>query len=490
MNKPIVDLIERTDWLKQQVDQITAGRNLLALHDNIDASVAVGDAVYLQTSTGTVKPALAKFATSYASDGSLRLNESGYVLGLVVSKPNATSAYVFTTGTYEDQSLADVIFGVSADPGVYRLSMTNDGKLTATEQEIDILVAVYQGNGRFTLFDKRASIPNHIHQTYVLDQAWLLESDIAFDEMEKPVGATHGYDIVNDANLSRIFATVPGSVRVFGDGVLIAETEIVGNLDNLWGLSGDPSGTYTVLEAVAVLPYTFGEPVLRGATSDTPDEIELSAQQGILKANMAAWQFSAGTPDGTALKTLSGRAAETVPVVTGINVVAPLDKGVSAQGIVTLSWAGGINTFLEPEIVNLNNSIEATDGLYVYYALPAGRDASLIGRISLPYFEGTLKAAIVAEVQGLAGGGAIPQLAANYIVHPYPSTEQALAGAVTGPILLPADVISANSVKIVEVDSLSRFDVTARGTVYLHLGYDTPAEDIKITRFGLILYTS
>jgi len=491
MNKPVFDLIARTDWLKQQVDQITAGRNLVGLYDNVDTTVVVGDTVYLETSTGTVKKALSQFASAYAADGSLRLNESAYVLGIVTEKPNATSAYVWTTGTFESQALADAALGVSADPGTYRLSMTNDGELTLSEQELDVLVVQYQGNGVMVMFDKRAAIPNHIHQSYTLAAAWLAESDTQFDDMEKPLTALWGYDLASDPDMQRIFSTIPGIIRIYGDGVLLLETalSIYNNVDNLW--SDDvtsPAVTYTTLEAVITIPYSFGEPVLRGARSDTPSEIVLSALQGILTANMVPWTYDdVQPPTGFAVMSLNGRQALRSPVVVAVEVAGNLQKQESS-GTVTIS-DGAIGTFLEPQNVNLNNAIEANDGFYTYFSLPAGRDAFMLGRISLPYFTGTLKAAVIAEVYGLSVGGAIPALAVSYIAKDYPSVAQSMPSAWDASFTLPTPEIAAGNALIVEADIGDQFAITSKGTVYLKLGFNSPSEDIKIARFGVILYT-
>lgn len=492
MNKPLLEIISRTDWLKQQVDQITAGRNLVALYDSVDDTVEVGDPVYLETSTGTLKKALAKFAGEFAVDGSLRLAESGYVLGIVTEKPNATTAKVFTNGTIVDQVLADSAFGVSADAGTYRLSMTIAGELTSDEQDIDILVAQYDGAGGITLMDKRAAIPNHIHQAYLLEQNWLVVADSSFDDMEKPAGATHGYDISNDPNMQRIFGTIAGHVRVFGDGTLATDDILIANKDNIWSFIGDPTVTYTeTIEASAILPYSYGEPLLRGAKSNTPEELLLSALQGILTVDMAPWAYEDVAAVGKAVTAFDGRTAQRVPVITSVNAVGDILAPVNpVTGEMTLSLGQGINTFLEPAIVNLNNAIEANDGYYTYYALPADRDSFMLGRISLPYFSsGTLMAAIVAEVVGQSGGGAFPALTVSHITKPYPVTDESRPSAWDATFALPTPTVAANNGRIIEADVGNRFAVTSRGTVYLKVEFDTPSEDIKITRFGVILYT-
>jgi hypothetical protein len=501
MNKPLADLTERTDWLKQQVDQITAGRNLVALYANVDDSVAVGDAVYLDTATGIVKPALARFANEYAADGSLRLADSGYVLGLVTEKPNATSARVFTNGTYEDLALANTIFGPGASPGIYRLSMGNAGELTTEEQELDILVAVYQGDGIFTLFDKRASIPNHIHQIYkLIPGGWFVDTDAQFDEMEKPEylvnnpGAGFGYDLASDPDVSRLFPNVPSLIRIYGDGDLLLETEVIANVDNIWWLGQGPVPSapddFGTLEVAITTPYSFGEPILRGARSDTPTELLLSADQGILTANMSPWAIEDVTEQATAIVGLDGRTAERGPMVSRVDVIGDLERSVNSQGVVTLSLGLGLNQFIEPQIVNLNNSIEASDGYYVYYALPSSRNASMLGRISIPYFTGAnLAAAVVAEVHGLSGGGSIPQLTVNYSVKNYPSLVSYMGSVWDGSIVLPTPAIPANNALIVETAEEDRFLVTSKGTVYVELSLDNIiGEDVKIARFGVILY--
>ncbi len=491
MNKPLNDLIERTDWLKSQVDQITAGENLIATYADMDSNVSVGDTVYIDPDTGTINQALARFKNEYAQDGSLRLSDSGYVLGIVIEKLNATSGRVWINGTIDDQSLADASLGVSADPGVYRLSMTNAGELTDAEQELDILVVQYAGNGVMTLFDKRAAIPNHMHQTYILPETWLIESNVQFDDMVKPAGATYGYDLASDADMQRIFSGPASLVRIYGDGKLLLETEVLSNEDNLWWVDGVTVPTdYTVLEAVIVTPYTFGEPILRGARTDTPDELSLAAEQGILTVNMKDWDISAGTPSNVAIKSLSGRSAETTPNVSSVGVLGDLEKVEDGNGGVVISLGLGLNSFIEPKIVNLNNAIEVTDGYYVYYALPAGRDANMRGRISIPFFQdANLAAAVVAEVQGLEAGGAIPALVINYRTIEYSSPEQPLPSSWEGSFVLPTPVITANNQLVVEADILDRFNVTSKGTVFLEIGFDSPSEDIKITRFGVVLYT-
>jgi len=288
-----------------------------------------------------------------------------------------------------------------------------------------------------------------------------------------------------------VFSGPAGLVHKYGDGELLLETEVISNEDNIWWVDAASVPTdYTTLEAVITIPYTFGEPILRGARTDTPTEISLAAAQGILTANMQAWTFATGTPDGTAIKTVSGRAATKVAVVNTLGVVGDLEKVDDGNGGITLSLGLGLNNFLEPQIVNLNNAVEESDGYYVYYALPSGRDAKMLGRISIPYFQDTnLAAAVVAEVQGLNAGGAIPALTVNYRTLAYPATAKAMASSWEGTFTLPASVIAANTALIVEAASADRFNVTSRGTVFLEVGYDTPSEDIKITRFGVVLYT-
>jgi hypothetical protein len=491
MNKPLQDLIERTDWLKSQVDQITAGENLIATYANMADTTTVGDAVYIDPDTGEIKLALAGFKNEYAQDGSLRLSDSGYVLGLVIEKLNATSGRVLVNGTITDQALADAALGVSADPGVYRLSMTNNGELTPVEQELDILVVQYAGNGVITLFDKRAAIPNHMHQTYILGESFLLESDSQFDEMVKPSGATYGYDLASDADIQRIFSGPASLVRVYGDGSLLLETEVLSNEDNIWWVGAtDPNGDYTTLEAVITTPYTFGEPILRGARTDTPTEISLAANQGILTANMQPWDVTDGTPSNKAIKSLNGRSAETTPVVSSVGVLGDLEKAEDGNGGVVISLGLGLNSFIEPKIINLNNAIEVTDGYYVFYSLPAGRDASMLGRISIPYFQdANLEAAVVAEVQGLSDDSAIPELYVNYRTVEFSDTEKALPSSWEGTFTLPTPAITNNNQLVVEADPGDRFNVTSKGTVFLEIGFDEPPEDLKITRFGVVLYT-
>lgn len=173
-NKPINELSERTTYLYDKLRTFNRN-NPLATMIMADAKLAsvdspvVGDFVYLDATTKEFKKAI---ATEDVFD-SFTLAESSYTSGILIKKEGSKGTVVLAG------RLDMTISGLSVDnmlekdeefrPGVYFLSSSEPGKMTAFPQGPRILLGKFTG-GDFALIRIHAKDfgEAHVHRSYIL----------------------------------------------------------------------------------------------------------------------------------------------------------------------------------------------------------------------------------------------------------------------------------------------------------------------------------
>jgi len=493
MNRPLSVLAARTDYLKSVLDQIQAGQILTSVCNCLDASTELGDAVYFDSVSSTMKKALAAFDTEYDQDGGLVASARSYVAGFIIEKTTPISGVLWIGGLLTDSSIIEVITGTVWPKDLFWLSATDAGKVTNTKQVPTSLCLQGIGNSKLMMLERRVTWANHTHQVFSMTESWLVspETEPAFEGMAIPAGAVYGYDIASDVQLHEIFQIIPEAVRVFADGQLLTGNEIAVTVDNIWWMLASPVPTEFVNFTVTVIiPFSFGEPIIRSAYTNTPDDLELQAVQGRLSVDQKPWISGSSAPAARAVSQISGRTKSFTPVVSQLAGAGGLVVTTDSEGRAVVSDERGLEVLVEPQIVNLNNAIEATDGIYTYYAFPATRTCTMIGRIALPRFDSTItvEAQLIAEVEGLQVG-AFPDLFGEVIVLPAADgvTPVPMPVAWGSPLTLAGKAIAANNMDLLSTVEADWVPVTSEGLVYLRLTAAVSAVDLNIMRFGIKL---
>jgi hypothetical protein len=151
MNRPLSVLAARTDYLKSVLDQIQAGKILTSTCNCLDASTELGDAVYFDPVSSTMKKALAAFDTAYDQDGGLVPSVRSYVAGFIIEKTTPVSGVLWIGGLLTDPSIVEVITGTVWPTDLFWLSATVAGKVTSTKQVPTALCLQGIGNSKLMM---------------------------------------------------------------------------------------------------------------------------------------------------------------------------------------------------------------------------------------------------------------------------------------------------------------------------------------------------
>ena len=496
LNAPIQALTDRTDYLKNKLNEVTTNAKVIAYDVKLDVSVEEGDFVYYDCSCDLFRKALAQWSNTYEPNGELVVAPTAKVSGIVINKSVENLGDLLMGGQYTDAVLHDKVFGTDTTVGCYYyLSATEAGTVTNDIPPLAVPVAVDTGSDTFIIKLARAQEPNHIHKHYVLTEPWLSASDVYFQDMGKPNGAVKGYSIIG-TDFEELFAAYPGELAVFIDGELTTYGDFVSNEFNLWwmGTGTDPS-TATNIEVFAYSPMINGEPVIRNIKTNTPCMLTIQNKNGTATVDFNAWTEEAVEPEGTAVASIVDNSLKKIPVVTSITgtglVVNKLPSG--RYDIVA---GDAVEVLLDAELVNMNNTIELTDDPYFYYVFPAGRDASMIGKRSMPVLNAsnTYGAALWVQRRGITGGTD----SAPIEFPPITVELTSLPSSPTTPVPLPAgpqvttQIVATDTAqdKIYygETPDTDLVDVFSNGVVYAKLSMSNDSIDKYILRFGVIIY--
>ena len=508
LNQPIQALIQRTDYLKTVLDDVTAGQQLIIPCTNLGSTTVVGDAVYLDPTDETYKPAVAKWEDTYAADGNLVVADSSIVIGFVLSKTTSTSGVIVSQGLVDDAAFILAALGASPAPGLYLLSAATAGAVASAVVGLNIPCLFYLGGDRCLILDRSTWLAHsHIHRTFTMAAGWAVVADAQFDDMTKPAGATYGYQIASDTDLTELFTVVPGMIKVTGSnvavpgGTILATTQVVINSDNVWWVEAatNPATVYTEYIMYASVPVSYGEPIVRGAKSNYPLELAVSASQGMLTIDPVAWALGTATASGTALKSVSGKTYNTTPVISSLANAGGAAISVNlTTGAATIGLDSSFEAMIDADIVNLDNAVQSVDSPFAYFTLPANRTAEIIGRVPIPKYDtGTLVAAAFAEVRGINGATVLtpinfPALTVTMTFVPSPDPTPIALGSLV-PLVTSFALFSSvqDTLYYSETpDPAGHIAVSSEGMLYIKISIAAGSYDKDIFRFGAILYAA
>jgi hypothetical protein len=248
LSRPAVDLEDRTSYLKGRVDDAELGEAVVRRDVPCVAGALPGQPVYWHASNGQFELALAA-ATTHPTGGYLVPAASALCLGVVARRSSATTADVALLGRL-DTDLADA--GIASPvSGIYYLSSTAPGQLTAVRPAVGIPVLYHDGAGTAYVDPQiQGFYDDHLHVRFdlvcrpagsadsyspgtgrhtVADadpelKGWLPKDDGALGGVY-PEGAAFGYNLVADRELGELWhKLVPSQAVLFWDKGLDPDT--------------------------------------------------------------------------------------------------------------------------------------------------------------------------------------------------------------------------------------------------------------------------
>ena len=496
LNAPIQALVDRTDYLKNKLEEVTTNAKVIAYNVKLDITVEPGDFVYYDCSCELFRKALAVWADSYEPNGELLAAPSAQASGVIIKKSTSNMGDLLMGGHYQDADLHQKIFGTNSTAGcLYYISGTDAGAVTNEVPPLAVPVVTDTGSDTFMVKVSSVHNPNHMHRHYVLSEPWLAASDVYFQDMTKPTGAVKGYSIIG-TDFEELFAAYPGELAIFLDGELAAYGDFVTNEFNLWwmGTGTDPS-TATDIEVFAYSPMISGEPVIRNIKTNTPCMLTIRNKNGTATVDFNDWTEEDVEPEGTAVASIVDNSLKKIPVVTSITGTG-IQVNVLPSGRYDLVVGDAVEGLLDAELVNMNNAVELTDDPYFYYVFPAGRAASIIGKRSIPILTdaNSYGAAVWVQRRGITGATDSSQIEFPAIdveitsVPTSPTTPVVLPTAPQVTTQIAAVNTSQDKIYYGETPDTDLVDVFSNGAVYIKLSMPNDNLDEYILRFGIIIY--
>lgn len=313
-NRPLLQLADRTQYLKDRLDAAAAGEGLVIFSQPLDSSVSVGDVVYFDKTSESYKKAIA--AVNEGNDGILRTSESSFVIGIVVRKLTSTSGDILINGRYQSLTLQDADDNDLA-MGQYYLSATEAGKLVSTRPAVGVFVCTVTNTGVIVSPTPREVLEDHVHYRFDLStdvagtplcigtnrasiefadadiEGWL-PADHSVFQNNAPSGAAFGYNIWQNASLSAAWPPQPlGAAYVERDGVGVAPEHVVIDDNGIWWMTDCMDyipweRDYCVSSSTAVIESSSTAVAELAACDVPPRRVTLWFTRLVNKTNQAA----------------------------------------------------------------------------------------------------------------------------------------------------------------------------------------------------------
>lgn len=234
----------RTNYLKEVIDQIEAGRALILRDQAVAPEVLEGQPVYWNADNDRYEQALA--AVENTDVGVFAPTASSDCIGMVLAKKVGNTADIVIWGVVAFPTLANAIATETIQVGRYYLSQTEAGQLVFQRPPVTVPVCYVLGPKDacdtniwvFVQPTPRNFLEDHIHyqfeltarpagdhvppapgEQHVITNAdgtqlgWLPADDPSFNG-KAPRGAKFGYNIAAHAGLNRVFPPIPVTAAV------------------------------------------------------------------------------------------------------------------------------------------------------------------------------------------------------------------------------------------------------------------------------------
>lgn len=245
-SKSTRELEQRTNYLREIIEAIEAGRLLVRRDQALNPDVVEGDAVYWDATEKRFDRALAAVVNDPVTSVFVP-TETSDCLGICVLKENTTSGLIATVGMVKlAQSTLESMIDGDVETGRYYLSAASPGKLVKQRPPVTVAVAYVLGPADdceteswvFINPQMRDFLEDHIHYQFDLVaepagthtpplsgenheitspddelRGWLPADHSSFDGAA-PAGAKFGYNIAAHTELSRVWPPLPESAAI------------------------------------------------------------------------------------------------------------------------------------------------------------------------------------------------------------------------------------------------------------------------------------
>jgi hypothetical protein len=493
VNSPVNILAERTVVLKNLLDSIKAGQQLVLKNIPVESTSLPGHVVYLDNATLLHKKALSKWDILNANQQATPADSSIFT-GVIINKTTDYVADVLIEGIAELDSPAQTRLFNSITPsaGIYFLSNSVEGTVIKTKPAMGVRVLEYYSDGVIRVFPPQHEPITHTHMSFLLlEGEWLPAGSFS----DPPAGATYGYAFTTlhaiDVNLVEAILAGVGDATFIGrdTGTHLFEDLIFKDENGIWFTDVTPPDQDIELNVLSADVKDMA--LLHSIRTSTPAALNIINSNGRVTINTIDYTTSEDTPTGTAVISINAitRAVKIAKVVTkvqagaGITVTA---SGPNGSNVITVGSSLFNNLAIPAQVLNLNNSVTSVEGVHVITQLPINRLSSVHCRCLLPDFgSGTYTAKIFCQIISPVANQPAPEC--SYSLVPTPNVSGVTPGADTVIALpnIPGSVSAGDIYYVASADI--PLTGASRGMLNYVLTADNPDDPINIVATGIIL---
>ena len=419
---PIVDaLTERTDYLKDRVDNLSGARNcgLIYTDTGFDASVP-GKGTVLAFVDGKYVPAKAVWSSVVRSDGSVAPASEAYIVGVLISEIVNGYGTIMSCGWTSDPVIITSILGSTPSTGQYFLG--EDGGVvlgTDSNTQIPIYCLTYCGTadpvGKLIFNPALPEYSGHSHG--VADLPWSGWSI---------VGNTSSYFIGNTGAAAALLGSTLTNYTLVSGGDIV-DPSLVHITGNTITVDYEVQSTDKI-RLYSINPMQGRDPLIHTVTVDENSGL-LSAENinGNVVLGLDANPASTSLYSGSAVVSFDGNTYATGPVVQGllagpgITLRSSYPDGTPLRpGVIYVGNANVDQSQIDINVTNLDGVLFGTDPSRVTYKFPAGVTSSMYGTVRIPSFDAGMELIPILNLLIEGNGSSIPSLGVEATLIPMP----------------------------------------------------------------------
>jgi len=239
INRPLNQLVQRTQYLYDIIQELSAGQLLVAPNVTIAPGMLCGQPVYYDDDNSRFDKALSEVETGQNNYGVPTVK--AFCRGILLTKHTENSGDIALYGrvkqsVYEDIDWSLISDGGSQFHGDVNVSAVEAGNLSQADSHLVVRVGSLDGDGNLLLQPSvSGGLRDHVHYkfqlteslgTAITDEGWLPEAVFTANGIQVPSGYTYGYNVETDTSLSGHFPPTPVVANnLYVDGALAEESE-------------------------------------------------------------------------------------------------------------------------------------------------------------------------------------------------------------------------------------------------------------------------
>jgi hypothetical protein len=225
-------------------------------------------------------------------------------------------------------------------------------------------------------------------------------------------------------------------------------------------------------------------PVVRSIQSGN-DALTVATEDGIVTLTQNDFEDGGTENSGTAVRGIDGKTLLRTPVISGLVAGPGMAVDLAENGVATLASSFDVGTPLDAYSFNHNGTTTTSDGTFLYFTFPKGRQSSMV--ITMPVSGVPADMQLTARVWACnAGSQASLSVSCYWLPTPAAGTPVSMPST---PQQLGTLSLAGQTGQLSYTETSGSLSFTGNGQLVavVSTGGALPANDLRLTRIGFIL---